>query len=141
MYDPKWPPWWLSSKESACNAGDVSSIPGSGRSPGGAFGNPLQYSWLEKIPWTEGSGGLQSMGLQRVGHDQGQAHTHISLTKWVREHPVENLSQLADLSTQCLWHPNWQVFIKWLPYATHRLTSFTFVTSSNSHCNSIRMVH
>ena len=40
-------PWWLSSKESACNAGDVGLIPGSGRSPGGGHGNPLQYSCLE----------------------------------------------------------------------------------------------
>ena len=35
------------SKESACNAGDVGSIPGSGRSPGEGNGNPLQYSCLE----------------------------------------------------------------------------------------------
>ena len=34
-------------KESACNAGDVCSIPGSGRSPGGGHGNPLQYFFLE----------------------------------------------------------------------------------------------
>ena len=40
-------PWWLSSKESVCNAGDRDSIPGSGRSPGGGHGNPLQYSCLE----------------------------------------------------------------------------------------------
>ena len=39
-------PWWLSGKESACNAGDVSLIPGSGRSPGEGNGNPLQYSCL-----------------------------------------------------------------------------------------------
>ena len=32
-------------KESACNAGDSSSIPGSGRSPGEGIGYPLQYSW------------------------------------------------------------------------------------------------
>ena len=35
------------SKESACNAGDPGSIPGSGRSPGVGNGNPLQYSCLE----------------------------------------------------------------------------------------------
>ena len=35
------------SKESACNAGDQGSIPGSGRSPGEGHGNPLQYSSLE----------------------------------------------------------------------------------------------
>ena len=34
-------------KESACNAGDLGLIPGSGRSPGGGHGNPLQYSCLE----------------------------------------------------------------------------------------------
>ena len=34
-------------KESTCNAGDSGSIPGSGRSPGGGNGNPLQYFSLE----------------------------------------------------------------------------------------------
>ena len=34
-------------KESACSAGDLGSIPGSGRSPGEGNGNPLQYSCLE----------------------------------------------------------------------------------------------
>ena len=34
-------------KESACNAGDQGSIPGSGRSPGEGNGNALQYSCLE----------------------------------------------------------------------------------------------
>ena len=34
-------------KESACSAGDLGSIPGSGRSYGEGNGNPLQYSTLE----------------------------------------------------------------------------------------------
>ena len=34
-------------RESACNAGDPGSIPGSGRCCGEGNGNPLQYSWLE----------------------------------------------------------------------------------------------
>ena len=34
-------------KESACNAGDLCLIPGLGRSPGGANGYPLKYSYLE----------------------------------------------------------------------------------------------
>ena len=34
-------------KASACNAGDLGSIPGLGRSPGEGIGNPLQYSCLE----------------------------------------------------------------------------------------------
>ena len=43
-------PWWLSGKETACNAGvsgDAGLIPGSGRCLGGGHGNPLQYSCLE----------------------------------------------------------------------------------------------
>ena len=42
-------PQWLSSKEFTGNAGDsgdLDSIPGLGRSPGGGNGNPLQYSCL-----------------------------------------------------------------------------------------------
>ena len=35
------------SKESACNVGDLSSVPGWERSSGGGYGNPLQYSCLE----------------------------------------------------------------------------------------------
>ena len=38
---------WLSGKESACQAGDLGSIPGSGRSSGEGNGNPLKYSCLE----------------------------------------------------------------------------------------------
>ena len=50
-------------KESACNAGDLDSIPGLGRSPGEGNDYPLQYSGLEN------SMTVESMGLQRVGHD------------------------------------------------------------------------
>ena len=55
-------------KASACNVGDLGSIPGLGRSPGEGNGNPLQYSCLEN-PMDEEHGGLQSMGSQRVGHN------------------------------------------------------------------------
>ena len=36
-------------KESACNAGDSGSIPGSGRSAGEGIGYPLQYSWASLV--------------------------------------------------------------------------------------------
>ena len=53
---------------SAGAAGDMGSIPGLGRSPGGGNGNPLQYlAW--KTPWMEEPGGLWSMGLQRVRYN------------------------------------------------------------------------
>ena len=52
-------------KASASNAGDLGSIPGSGRSPGEGNGNPLAW----RIPWAEEPGGLQSTGSQRVRCD------------------------------------------------------------------------
>ena len=52
-------------KNPSASAGDMGSIPGSGRSPGEGNGNPLSIlAW--KIPWTEESGGLQSMGSQSI---------------------------------------------------------------------------
>ena len=58
-------------KNPPANAGDIrdaGSVPGSGRSPGGGQGNPLQYSCLE-VPMEREPGRLQSMGSQRVRHD------------------------------------------------------------------------
>ena len=55
-------------KASAHNTGDPGLIPGSGRSPGeGNVTNSSILAW--RIPWREEPGRLQSMGLQRVGHD------------------------------------------------------------------------
>ena len=54
------------------NAGeerDAGSILGSGRPPGAGNGNRLQYSCLKNSMDREESGGVQSMGLQRIGHD------------------------------------------------------------------------
>ena len=48
---------------------DASLIPGSGRSPGGGNGNPLEYSCLENPMDENEPAGLQSMGSQRVGHN------------------------------------------------------------------------
>ena len=55
-------------KESACNAGDLGSIPGSERSPEEGNGNPLQDYCLEN---TMVRGALQATvhGVARVGHD------------------------------------------------------------------------
>ena len=56
------------SKESACNAGDLGSIPESGRFPGEGNGNPLQYSCLEN-PMDRGAQRAIVHGVPRVGHD------------------------------------------------------------------------
>ena len=62
--------WGYSSvgKESACNTGDPSLIPGTGRSPGEGTGNPLQYSCLEN-PMDRGAWEATIHGVARVRHD------------------------------------------------------------------------
>ena len=56
-------------KNSPADVRDMGSVSGSGRFPEVGNGNLLPYScW--KIPWTEEPGRLQSMGPQRVRHDQ-----------------------------------------------------------------------
>ena len=55
-------------EESAYNAGDLGSIPGSGRSPGEGNGNPLQYSCLEN-PMLGGAWRATVHGVARAGHD------------------------------------------------------------------------
>ena len=62
-------------KNLPANAGDMGSVPGSGRSPREGKGIPLQYSCLGN-PWTEEPGGLQSMRSHRVRHDRVSAHAH-----------------------------------------------------------------
>ena len=70
------------SKESACNAGDPGSIPGSGKSLGEGNGNPLQYSCLENFMDREG---LQATvhEVARVGHnlETKPVHAHKYWTK------------------------------------------------------------
>ena len=70
-------------KASACNVGDLVSIPGSGRSPGEGSGNPLQYSCLENS-MDGGAGWAIICGSQRVGHDWATSlslHFHTSVRK------------------------------------------------------------
>ena len=64
-------------KESACNLGNMGSIPGSGRSPGERKGYPLQYSCLENSI-DRGDWWTNSMGLQRAGHNW-VTNTHVNL--------------------------------------------------------------
>ena len=54
-------------KESVCNAGDLSSIPGPGLLEKGMAAHSGILVW--RIPWTENPSRLQLMGSQRVGHD------------------------------------------------------------------------
>ena len=70
-------------KESTCNVGDPSSIPGSGRSPGEGIGYPLQYSWaslvarLVKNPLAMWETWVRSLGWEDA-LEEGKA-THSSI--------------------------------------------------------------
>ena len=55
-------------KNPPANAGDMGSIPGSGRFPGEGNGNPLQYFYLANLMNREACW-LYSMGSQKVGQD------------------------------------------------------------------------
>ena len=57
------------SKDSICNAGDLGSIPGLEKIPWRREWQPTPVFLPGESPWTEEPGGLESMGLQRVGHD------------------------------------------------------------------------
>ena len=63
------------SKGSVCNVGDLSSIPGLGRSPGGGHGNPLWYSCLENPHGQRSLVGYSPQGHKESDMTEGTLHT------------------------------------------------------------------
>ena len=103
-------------KESACNAGDPSSIPGLGRSPGEGRGYQLQYSWaslvaqLVKNPPAMWETYVWSLGWEDT-LEKGKA-THSSILAWRIPWTVESMgsqswTQLSDFYFHFayLWRP------------------------------------
>ena len=91
-------------KESTCNAEDLGSVPGLGRSPGGGHGNPLQYSYLEN-PMYRGT-------WQDTVHGVAKSWTWLSVTKhrewliwWGRKNVgregIEQITNFADITGWC----------------------------------------
>ena len=83
--------------------GDVSWIPGSGRSPGGGNGNPLQYSCLEN-PMDRGACGLQSTGSQ--SQTRLSTHTHIHTHRRMLKcdgtcHTLQLIWKMSSTSLSC----------------------------------------
>ena len=77
-------PWWHRREESARNAGDLGSISGLGRSPGGEHGNPLQHSCLQN-PMDRGAWRATVHGVTKSRtrlSNKAQLKT-LSATSWV----------------------------------------------------------
>ena len=86
-------------KESACNAGDLVSIPESGRPPGEGIGNPLLCSCLEN-PMDRGAWQAASAGLQRAGREHTHTHTNSPILQRSKLSPQRRHTGLAGV---CLW--------------------------------------
>ena len=82
-------PYGSGGKESACNAGDPSSIPESGRSPGEGNANPLQDSCLEN-PMERGAWQATVHGVTGVGHDWVTKHTQVFVDQFERTAALKN---------------------------------------------------
>ena len=80
-------------KELACNAEDLGSIPGSGRSPGGEHGSPPQYSCLENS-MDRGDWRATVRGVTKSWTRPSDQHTHTQATK----HESEKESNLPNIT-------------------------------------------
>ena len=73
-------------KESACNAGDPSSIPGSGRPAGEGIGYPLQYSWASIVTQlVKNPPAMQETWVHSLGWEdplEKEMATHSSILAW-----------------------------------------------------------
>ena len=73
-------PHILVGKQSACNSGDPSSIPGSGRSPGEGIGYPLQHSWAS-LGGTDGKESACNVGdlgsIPEFGRSLGEGEGYL----------------------------------------------------------------
>ena len=125
-------------KESACNAGDLGSIPRLGRSPGGRYGNPLQYSCLENprrqrslagyIPWGRKESDMIKWLSTALYTESGGLFCHrgsVRRKKWPdllqQQHLIRDPSNIAHPSEWAL-NPS-QMQQEWDPFPIPRATA------------------
>ena len=122
-------------KNLSANAGDVGEeglIPGSGRSPGGEHGNPLQYACRENSKG-RGDWWATGHGSQRIGRDQGNlSHTHMqqfqtSMTKSCLHLASGGLS-IASLINSLTPGFSWPLNFFFFSGGKMYITKFTFLT-------------
>ena len=97
-------------KESTCNAGDPSSIPGSERCPGEGIGYPVQYSWASLVAQLVKSlPTMQETWVQSLGWEdtleKGKA-THSHILAWIVTHDWEDNDQnIVKRIKETIWAP------------------------------------
>ena len=98
-------------KESICNAGDPSSIPGLGRSAREGISHPLQYSWA-------------SLVAQLVKNQPAKQETWDQPLGWEDSLEKEKATHFSILA----WRMPWTIQSVGLQRARHDRATFTFVT-------------
>ena len=84
-------------KEPVCNAGDLGSIPGLGRFPGGGHGNPLQYSCLEN-----------PHGQRSLAGYSPWAHKWVRHNLVTEQQEIYTSQRLSELQAECTQtDPHW----------------------------------
>ena len=84
-------------KESACNAGDTSSIPGLGRCPGEGIGYPPQHSWASLVAqMVKNPPAMQETWVQSLGWEDSPGGEHGNLPQYSC---LENLMDSAQRAT------------------------------------------
>ena len=81
--------------QSACNAGDLGLIPGTGRSPEEGNANPVHYSCLEKSRQDGGAWRTPTMRSKRVGHDWA---TNTLTRKAKKQNKTKHIVKMPPLS-------------------------------------------
>ena len=105
-------------KESACSVGELGSIPGLGRSPGGGHGNPLQYSCLENP-----HGQRSLAGYSPWGHKESDMTEQLSTHRCIFS---LRMSLFGALEQKLFWHLQ---------------TGFSRLPKASSHPGSIPRSH
>ena len=116
-------------KESACNEGDLDSIPGLGRSPGGAHGNPLWYFCLENPHGQRSLAGYSPYGHKELNTTERLSTAQLHANYWNLYH----IYYQANLSALMLsWYdPLSTTFSKWILLTSKDASGFSYISHNS----------
>ena len=114
-------------KESACNAGGPSLIPGLGRSAGEGIGYPLQYSWV-------------SLVAQQVKNQPAMQETWVQWLHW--ENPLEKgqATHSSSLAWRIPWTGSWKAAVHEVVKSQTYWATFTHTSHLKLHMQSCSLI-